>query len=84
MTEEVTKMTEPKAKSKEERERQIRKEGMILAVVSVVLILLWGWLNNIDAIAWLQPFLLMGAIIFAILGIIHMVMMDLLRYGFRQ
>jgi hypothetical protein len=84
MTEEVTKMTEPKAKSKEERERQIRKEGMILAVVSVVLILLWGWLNNIDAIAWLQPFLLMGAIIFATLGVIHMVMMDLLRYGLRQ
>jgi fatty acid desaturase len=84
MTEEVTKMTEPKAKSKEERERQIRKEGMILTVVSAVSILLWGWLNNTDAIAWLQPFLLMGAVICAVLGVIHMVMMDLLRYGFRQ
>ena len=77
-------MAEPKGKSKEERERQIRKEGMILAVVSAVLILLWGWLTSIDAVAWLQPFLLMGAVIFATLGIIHMVMMDMLRYGFRQ
>jgi fatty acid desaturase len=84
MTEEVTKMTEPKAKSKEERERQIRKEGMILTVVSAVLILLWGWLTSIDAVAWLHPFLFMGAIICAVLGVIHMVMMDMLRYGFRQ
>jgi fatty acid desaturase len=84
MIEEVARMAEPKAKSREERERQIRKEGGILAVVSAVLILLWGWLTSIDAVAWLQPFLLMGAIIFAILGIIHMVMMDMLRYGFKQ
>jgi hypothetical protein len=77
-------MTEPKAKSREERERQIRKEGGILSVVSVVFILLWGWLTSIDAVAWLQPFLLVGTIVFAILGIIHMVMMDMLRYGFKQ
>jgi hypothetical protein len=77
-------MTEPKAKSREERERQIRKEGLILSVVSAVFILLWGWLTSIDAVAWLQPFLLVGTIVFAILGIIHMVMMDMLRYGFKQ
>jgi hypothetical protein len=77
-------MTEPKAKSREERERQIRKEGLILSAVSIVFILLWGWLTSIDAVAWLQPFLLVETIVCAILGIIHMVMMDLLRYGFRQ
>ena len=77
-------MAEPKAKSREERERQIRKEGLLLWLVSVVFILLWGWLTSVDAVEWLQPFLLVGAIIFGVLGIIHMVMMDLLRYGFKQ
>jgi len=77
-------MAESKGKSKEERESQIRKEGMILTVVSAVFILLWGWLTSIDVVAWLHPFLFMGAIICAVLGVIHMVMMDMLRYGFRQ
>jgi hypothetical protein len=49
-----------------------------------VLILLWGWLTSINAVVWLQPFLLMGVIIFAALSVIHMVMMDMLRYAFRQ
>jgi fatty acid desaturase len=84
MIEEVAKMAEPKAKSREERERQIRKEGLLLAVVSVVFILLWGWLTSIDAVAWLRPFLLVGTIVFAIMGMSHMVMMDMLRYGFKQ
>jgi len=51
-------MTGPKAKSREERERQIRKEGLILSVVSAVFILLWEWLTSIDAVAWLQPLFL--------------------------
>ena len=72
------------AKSVEERMRRVIKEMFGVFGVSTVFFLLWGWLTSIDAVAWLQPFLLVGTIIFAILFIIHMVMMDMLRYGFRQ
>ena len=75
-------MAEPK--SKEERTRKVRNNMVLLFIISAVNILLWGWLTSIDAVAWLQPFLLLGAIIFAILGIINGVMWDLLRCGFKE
>ena len=75
-------MAEPKAK--EERTRKVRNNMLLLCIISAVNILLWGWLTSIDAVAWLQPFLLLGAIMFAILGIFNGILMDLLRYGFKQ
>ena len=84
MIEEVAKMAEPEVKSTKERQRQISKEGSILFVISIVFILLWGWLNSINAVAWLHSFLLAGAVIFSIMGVIHWVMMEMLRHGFKQ
>jgi hypothetical protein len=84
MIEEVAKMAEPKVKTREERERQIRNDMLIMGVISGVHILLWGWLTSIDAVAWLRPFLLQGAILFVILCISHAVMWDMLQYGFKQ
>ena len=77
-------MAEPEVKSTEARKGLIFREGVILGLVSVVFALLFGWLTSINAVAWLHPFLLVGAVIFAILFITHMVMLDMLRYGFKQ
>jgi hypothetical protein len=67
----------------EERAIKVRNNMMLLMIIAAVNILLWGWLTSIDAVAWLQPFLLQGAVIFAILGIANGVMWDMLRYGFK-
>lgn len=77
-------MAEPKAKSPVEREKQIRNDAVFMMLMSIVLILLWGWLRSIDAVAWLHPFLLQGSIVFSIMFIIHCVMMDMFKYGFKQ
>jgi uncharacterized integral membrane protein len=77
-------MAEPKGKSMEEFQRRILNECLILMVVSIVHILLWGWLTSINAVAWLRPFLLEGSILFAILAIKHTVINDILRYRSRQ
>jgi hypothetical protein len=77
-------MAEPKEKSTEERRRALLKEVGIMFAVATVFFLLWGWLTSVDAVAWLHPFLLAVAIIFSIVGIYHLVMQDMLRYGFKQ
>jgi hypothetical protein len=70
--------------AKEERTIKVRNNMILLMIIAAVNILLWGWLTSIDAVAWLQPFLLQGAVIFAILGIINGAMWDMLRLGFKQ
>ena len=77
-------MAETQVKSREEKQRRIIKEMLILFAISIVFSLLWGWLTSIDAVAWLHLFLLIGAITFSIVGVIHWVMMEMLRHGFKQ
>ena len=84
MIEEAAKMAEHEVKSKEEKQRRIIKEMCILFAVSIVFFLLWGWLTSIEAAAWLHPLLLVVALVFAVMGVVHWVMMEMLRHGFKQ
>ena len=77
-------MAEPKGKSTGERERQITKELSLTFSMAVVFFLLWGWLTSVDAVAWLNPLLLALAVIFSIWGLIHAVLKELVRHGFKQ
>jgi len=77
-------MAEAKPTELELKQRRIRKEGSILFGISLVFFLLWGWLTSIDAVAWLHPFLLAIAVICALVGVVHWVMMEMLRHGFKQ
>jgi len=77
-------MAGPKEKSAAERERQITKELAFTFSMSSVFFLLWGWLTSIDAVAWLQPLLLVWGIIFAIWGLVHAVLKEVIRHGFKQ
>ena len=72
------------AESLEERMRRVIKEMFGVFGVSTVFFLLWGWLTSIDAVAWLHPCLLVVAVVFAIMGVVHWVMMEMLRHGFKQ
>ena len=78
----VAKMAE--VKSTEVKQKRILKEGLSLGGISLVFFLLWGWLTSIDAVAWLHPFLLVTAVVLAIMGVVHWVMMEMLRHGFKQ
>ena len=77
-------MAETQAKPQEEKQRQIIKEMWILFAVSAVFSLLWGWLTSIDAVTWLHLFLLIGAISFNVVAVVHWIMMEMLRHGFKQ
>ena len=77
-------MAEPEVKATGAREMRIVKEMFGVFGVSIVFFLLWGWLTSIDAVAWLHPFLLVTAVVFAIMGVVHWVMMEMLRHGFKQ
>ena len=77
-------MAEPEPKSTGSREMRIVKETWGVFSVSIVFFLLWGWLTSIDAVAWLHPFLLAAAVIWGIMGVVHWVMMEMLRHGFKQ
>ena len=77
-------MAEPKAKPRGPREMRLVKEMWGVFGVSIVFFLLWGWLTSIDAVAWLHPFLLAVAVICGLVGVVHWVMMEMLRHGFKQ
>ena len=77
-------MAETKEKSRAQRESQITKELFGMLSVSIVFFLLWGWLTSIDAVAWLQPTLLALAVISSIWCLVHAVLKELTRHGFRQ
>jgi hypothetical protein len=77
-------MAGPEVKSTEQKQKQIIKETMGVGGLSLVFFLLWGWLTSIDAIAWLHPFLLAIAVVCGIMGVVHWVMMEMLRHGFKQ
>lgn len=38
----------------------------------------------IDAVTWLHLFLLIGAISFNVVAVVHWIMMEMLRHGFKQ
>ena len=77
-------MAQPKEKPTAQRERQITKELSYTFIMTIVFFLLWGWLISIDAVVWLQPTLLALAIISGIWCLVHAVLKELLRHGFKE
>ena len=77
-------MTQPKEKPAGQREHQITRELSFTFSMSIVFFLLWGWLTSINAVAWLHPVLLAVAVIFGIWGLIHAVLKELVRHGFKE
>ena len=59
------------AERAEERTRRVIKEMFRVFGVSTVFFLLWGWLTSSDTVTWLHPFLLMVAVVFAVMGVVH-------------
>ena len=76
-------MAETKEKSRAQKERQITKELFYMLSMSIVFFLLWGWLTSIDAVVWLHPTLLALAVISSIWCLVHAVLKELLRHGFK-
>ncbi len=77
-------MAEPKEKSTAQTESQITRELFFTFSMSIVFFLLWGWLTSVNAVAWLQPALLAVAVVFAIWCLVHAVLKELVRHGFKQ
>jgi hypothetical protein len=77
-------MAETKEKPKAQKESQITKELFGMLIVSIVFFLLWGWLISADAVVWLQPTLLALAVISGVWCLVHAVLKELVRHGFKQ